>query len=103
MMKERSFMFRRRRIWFYPYLRMNVSHLKPKTIIKGFLYSRPMVEGKSYFIDFGLFKISIGAKQMTYKEWLNESAERYHKYVDLLEGCDKRPKDDVGNFNYREE
>lgn len=62
-----------------------------------------MVEGKSYFIDFGLFKISIGAKQMTYKEWLNESAERYHKYVDLLEGCDKRPKDDVGNFNYREE
>ena len=51
-----------------------------------------MVEGNSYFIDFGLFKISIGAKQMTYKEWLNESAERYHKYVDLLEGCDKRPK-----------
>lgn len=69
-MKERSFMFRRRRIWFYPYLRMNVSHLKPKTIIKGFLYSRPMVGGKSYFIDFGLFKISIGAKQMKYKEWL---------------------------------
>lgn len=69
-MKERSFMFRRRRIWFYPYLRMNVSHLKPKTIIKGFLYSRPMVGGKSYFIDFGLFKISIGTKQMTYKEWL---------------------------------
>ena len=69
-MKERSFMFRRRRIWFYPYLRMDVSHLKPKTIIKGFLYSRPMVDGKSFFIDFGLFKISIGAKQMTYKEWL---------------------------------
>lgn len=69
-MKERSFMFRRHRIWFYPYLRMNVSHLKPKTIIKGFLYSRPMVGGKSYFIDFGLFKISIGVKQMTYKEWL---------------------------------
>lgn len=69
-MKERSFMFHRRRIWFYPYLRMNVSHLKPKTIIKGFLYSRPMVGGKSYFIDFGLFKISIGTKQMKYKEWL---------------------------------
>lgn len=69
-MKERSFMFRRRRIWFYPYLRMNVSHLKPKTIIKGFLYCRNMVGGKSYFIDFGLFKISIGAKQMKYKEWL---------------------------------
>lgn len=69
-MKERSFMFRRRRIWFYPYLRMNVSHLEPKMIIKGFLYSRPMVGGKSYFIDFGLFKISIGAKQMKYKEWL---------------------------------
>lgn len=29
-----------------------------------------MVGGKSYFIDFGLFKISIGAKQMKYKEWL---------------------------------
>lgn len=69
-MKERSFMFRRRRIWFYPYLRTNVSHLKPKTIIKGFLYCRNMVGGKSYFIDFGLFKISIGAKQMKYKEWL---------------------------------
>lgn len=69
-MKERSFMFHRRRIWFYPYLRMNVSHLKPKTIIKGFLYCRNMVGGKSYFIDFGLFKISIGAKQMKYKEWL---------------------------------
>ena len=69
-MKERSFMFRRRRIWFYPYLRMDVSHLKPKTIIKGFLYSRPMVGSKSYFVDLGLFKISIGAKQMTYKEWL---------------------------------
>ena len=69
-MKERSFMIRRRRIWFYPYLRMNVSHLKPKAIIKGFLYCRNMVGGKSYFIDFGLFKISIGAKQMKYKEWL---------------------------------
>ena len=101
-MKERSFMFRRRRIWFYPYLRMNVSHLKPKTIIKGFLYSRNMVGGKSYFIDFGLFKISIGAKQMTYKEWL-ERVERYHIVVDLVEECDRRPKNNLGNFNYREE
>ena len=102
MMKERSFMFRRRRIWFYPYLRMNVSHLKPKTIIKGFLYSRPMVEGNSYFIDFGLFKISIGAKQMTYKEWLAENPERYKQYnVDNLESCDQRIMS--GNFNYREE
>lgn len=101
-MKECSFMFRRRRIWFYPYLRMNVSHLKPKTIIKGFLYCRPMVGGKSYFIDFGLFKISIGAKQMTYKEWL-ESVERYHKVVELMEECDRRPKNNLGNFNYREE
>ena len=101
-MKECSFMFRRRRIWFYPYLRMNVSHLKPKTIIKGFLYSRNMVGGKSYFIDFGLFKISIGAKQMTYKVWL-ESVERYHKVVDLMEECDRRPKNNLRNFNYREE
>lgn len=99
-MKTRSFMFRRRRIWFYPYLRMNVSHLKPKTIIKGFIYSRPMVGGKSYFIDFGLFKISIGAKQMTWQEWLNESAERYRLYVDLMEGCDKRTR--FGNYNFRD-
>ena len=102
MIKERSFMFRRRRIWFYPYLRMNVSHLKPKTIIKGFLYSRPMVEGNSYFIYFGLFKISIGSKQMTYEEWLAENPERYKQYdVDLLESCDQRLMS--GNFNYREE
>lgn len=101
-MKERSFMFRRRRIWFYPYLRMNVSHLKPKTIIKGFLYSRPMVEGKSYFIDFGLFKISIGAKQMTYKEWLAENPEQNKQYnADLIENYDREIM--PGNFNYREE
>ena len=101
-MKERSFMFRRRRVWFYPYLRMDVLHLKPKAIIKGFLYSRPMVGGKSYFIDFGLFKISIGAKQMTYKEWLAENPERYKQYnVDNLESCDQRIMS--GNFNYREE
>ena len=61
-----------------------------------------MVGGKSYFIDFGLFKISIGAKQKTYKEWL-ESVERYHKVVDLVEECDRRPKNMSGNFNYREE
>ena len=101
-MKECSFMFRRRRIWFYPYLRMNVSHLKPKTIIKGFLYSRPMVGGKSYFIDFGLFKISIGAKQMTYKEWLAYNPERNKLFnVDLLESYDRAIK--PGNFNYPEE
>lgn len=98
MMKERSFMFRRRRIWFYPYLRMNVSHLKPKTIIKGFLYSRPMVEGKSYFIDFGLFKISIGAKQMTWEEWLKLNPT----YEGTLHDNSHR-KIVAGNFNFREE
>lgn len=100
-MKERSFMFRRRRIWFYPYLRMDVLHLKPKAIIKGFLYSRPMVGGKSYFIDFGLFKISIGAKQMTYKEWLAETLNDISNNVDLLESCDQSLMS--GNFNYLEE
>jgi len=97
-MKARSFMFCRRRIWFYPYLRMNVSHLKPKTIIKGFLYSRPMVGGKSYFIDFGLFKISIGAKQMTYKEWKDLS-----KHFNTYDGKKEVPhKVLVGNFNFRD-
>lgn len=100
-MKERSFMFHRRRIWFYPYLRMDVAHLKPKTIIKGFLYSRPMVGGKSYFVDFGLFKISIGAKQMTYKEWLAETLNDTSNNVDLLKSCDQRLMS--GNFNYLEE
>ena len=100
-MKERSFMFRRRRIWFYPYLQMDVPHLKPKTIIKGFLYSRLMVGGKSYFIDFGLFKISIGAKQMKYKEWLAETLNDTSNNVDLLESCDQRLMS--GNFNYLEE
>lgn len=100
-MKECSFMFRRRRIWFYPYLRMDVAHLKPKTIIKGFLYSRPMVGGKSYFVDFGLFKISIGAKQMTYKEWLAETLNDTSNNVDLLKSCDQRLMS--GNFNYLEE
>ncbi len=100
-MKERSFMFRRRRIWFYPYLRMNVSHLKPKTIIKGFLYSRPMVGGKSYFIDFGLFKISIGAKLLTYKEWLAYNPEQNKQYnADLIESYDREIK--PGNFNFRD-
>lgn len=79
---------------------MNVSHLKPKAIIKGFLYCRNMVGGKSYFIDFGLFKISIGAKQMTYKEWLAETLNDTSNNVDLLKSCDQRIMS--GNFNYRE-
>ena len=60
-----------------------------------------MVEGKSYFIDFGLFKISIGAKQMTYKEWLAETLNDTSNNVDLLESYDRAIK--PGNFNYREE
>lgn len=25
-------------VWFYPHRHMNISHMKPKTLIKGFLF-----------------------------------------------------------------
>ena len=29
--------FKKLRVWFYPHIHMNISHMNPKTLIKGFL------------------------------------------------------------------
>lgn len=44
-------------VWFYPHIHMDISHMKPKTLIKGFLFKSEYY-GTSYMIDFYLFKIS---------------------------------------------
>lgn len=30
--------FKKLRVWFYPHIDMNISHMNPKTLIKGFLF-----------------------------------------------------------------
>ena len=42
---------------FYPQLHMNISRMKPKTLIKGFLVKSEYY-GTSYMMDFYFFKIS---------------------------------------------
>ena len=49
--------FKKLRVWFYPHIHMNISHMKPKTIIKGFLYKSEYY-GTYYMMDFYFFKIS---------------------------------------------
>lgn len=49
--------FKNLRVWFYPIRHMNISHMKPKTLIKGFLYKSEYY-GTSYMMDFYFFKIS---------------------------------------------
>ena len=44
-------------VWFYPHRHMNISHMKPKTLIKGFLFKSESF-GTSYMMDFYFFKIS---------------------------------------------
>lgn len=44
-------------VWFYPHRRINFSHMKPKTLIKGFLFKSERF-GTSYMMDFYFFKIS---------------------------------------------
>ena len=44
-------------VWFYPHIHMNISHMKPKTLIKGFLYKSEYY-GTYYMMDFYFFKIS---------------------------------------------
>ena len=54
--------FKKLRVWFYPHIHMNISHMKPKTLIKGFLYKSEYY-GTSYMIDFYFFKISYSRVQ----------------------------------------
>lgn len=49
--------FKKLRVWFYPVRHMNISHMKPKTLIKGFLFKSECF-GTSYMMDFYFFKIS---------------------------------------------
>ena len=49
--------FKKLRVLFYPHIHMNISHMKPKTLIKGFLYKSEYY-GTSYMMDFYFFKIS---------------------------------------------
>ena len=44
-------------VWFYPHRHMNISHMNPKTLIKGFLFKSESF-GTSYMMDFYFFKIS---------------------------------------------
>ena len=44
-------------VWFYPHRHMNISHMNPKTLIKGFLFKSECF-GTSYMMDFYFFKIS---------------------------------------------
>ena len=52
-----SMEFKKFIVWFYPHRHMNISHMKPKTLIKGFLYKSEYYE-TSYMMDFYFFKIS---------------------------------------------
>ena len=49
--------FKKYRFWLYPHRHMNISHMKPKTLIKGFLFKSELF-GTSYMMDFYFFKIS---------------------------------------------
>ena len=49
--------FKKLRVWFYPHIHMNISHMKPKTLIKWFLF-KSEIFGTSYMMDFYFFKIS---------------------------------------------
>ena len=49
--------FKKLRVWLYPHIHMNISHMKPKTLIKGFLFKSESF-GTSYMMDFYFFKIS---------------------------------------------
>ena len=49
-------------VWFYPHRHMNISRMKPKTLIKGFLFKSESF-GTSYMIDFYFFKISYSRVQ----------------------------------------
>lgn len=44
-------------VWFYPHRHMNISHMKPKTLIKGFLFKSESF-GTSCMMDLYFFKIS---------------------------------------------
>ena len=52
-----SIEFKKFIVWFYPHRHMNISHMKPKTLIKGFLFKSDSF-GTSYMMDFYFFKIS---------------------------------------------
>ena len=49
--------FKKLRVWFYPVRHMDISHMKPKTLIKGFLFKSESF-GTSYMMNFYFFKIS---------------------------------------------
>ena len=49
--------FKKLRVWFYPLRHMDISHMKPKTLIKWFLFKSESF-GTSYMMDFYFFKIS---------------------------------------------
>ena len=49
--------FKKFRVWLYPHIHMNTAHMKPKTLIKGFLFKSDSF-GTSYMMDFYFFKIS---------------------------------------------
>ena len=49
--------FKKLRVWLYPHRHMNISHMKPKTLIRGFLFKSELF-GTSYMMDFYFFKIS---------------------------------------------
>lgn len=54
--------FKKLRVWFYPHIHMNISHMKTKTLIKGFLFKSESF-GTSYMMDFYFFKISFSRVQ----------------------------------------
>ena len=54
--------FKKFRVWFYPVRNMNISRMKPKTLIKGFLFKSECF-GTSYMMDFYFFKISFSRVQ----------------------------------------
>lgn len=49
--------FKKLRVWFYPHIHMDISPMKPKTLIRGFLFKSELF-GTSYMMDFYFFKIS---------------------------------------------
>ena len=55
--RDISIEFKKFIVWFYPQRHMNISHMKPKTLIKGFLFKSELF-GTSYMMDFYFFKIS---------------------------------------------
>lgn len=52
-----SIEFKKFIVWFYPHRHMNISRMKPKTLIRGFLFKSELF-GTSYMMDFYFFKIS---------------------------------------------